>query len=152
MDRRIQIKAAEKKVPRRLWDFLAEHQSKLMTFIPRRASGRTGHELVTGQTPDMSEYLDFDSYDLVWYLVDKHPSTGLQNRQLDRTSESKMTSMLRTSMMTLTKKGIPSRTMVTHVSTSTPMIMIHLMGTKRILPQTVNVSSLAREIMFHNVR
>ena len=108
MKQRIQTKAAKKKVPRRLWDFLAEHLSKLMTFIPRRASGRTGHELVTVQTPDMSEYLDFDFYDLVWYLVDEHPNTGQQNRQLARTSESKMTSMLRTSMMNLTKKGIPS--------------------------------------------
>jgi len=118
LKRRIQTKAAKKKVPRRLWDFLAEHQSKLMTFIPR----------------------DFDFYDLVWYLVDKHPNTGQQNRQLARTSESKMTSMLRTSMMNLTKKGIPSRTMGTQVSTSTPMIMIQPMGTKKILHQTVNVS------------
>mmetsp|Transcript_38822 Transcript_38822/g.82849 ORF Transcript_38822/g.82849 Transcript_38822/m.82849 type:complete len:728 (-) Transcript_38822:475-2658(-) len=84
LKRRVQNKAAEKKVPRRLWDFLAVHQSKMMTFIPRGSSGRTGHEIVTGQTPDISEYLDFDFYDLVWYLVDKHPSTGQQNRQLAR--------------------------------------------------------------------
>jgi hypothetical protein len=29
---------------------------------------RTGYEVVTGQTPDISEWLDFEFYDLVWWL------------------------------------------------------------------------------------
>ena len=29
---------------------------------------RTGYEEVTGQTPDISEWLDFEFYDLVWWL------------------------------------------------------------------------------------
>jgi hypothetical protein len=27
-----------------------------------------GYEEVTGQTPDISEWLDFEFYDLVWWL------------------------------------------------------------------------------------
>jgi hypothetical protein len=84
LKRRIQNKAAEKNVPRRIWDFLAEHQSEIMSLITQGPSGRTGYELVTGQTPDISEYLDFDFYDLVWYHVDQHASTGQQNRKLAR--------------------------------------------------------------------
>ena len=30
--------------------------------------GRTPFELVTGQTPDISEYMDYGWYDIVWYL------------------------------------------------------------------------------------
>ena len=56
----------------------------LMSFIPQGPSGRTGYEMVTGQTPDISEFLDFDFYDLVWYHVDQHASTGQQNRKLAR--------------------------------------------------------------------
>ena len=60
MRRRIQNKEEEKNVPRRVWDFLAEHQSQTMSFIPQGPSDRTGYELVTGQTPDTSDFLDFD--------------------------------------------------------------------------------------------
>ena len=84
LKRRIQNKAAEKNVPRRIWDFLAEHQSQIMSFIPQGPSARTGYGMVTGQTPDISEFLDFDFYDLVWYHVDQHASTGTPNRKLAR--------------------------------------------------------------------
>ena len=32
------------------------------------AHGRTPHEVVTGETPDISEYTSFQWYQLVWYL------------------------------------------------------------------------------------
>jgi hypothetical protein len=35
--------------------------------INEHDSTRTGHEEVTGDTPDISEYIDFDFYDWVWY-------------------------------------------------------------------------------------
>jgi hypothetical protein len=35
--------------------------------------GRTGYEKITGNTPDISEWLDFDFYDMVWYYDRKHP-------------------------------------------------------------------------------
>jgi hypothetical protein len=40
--------------------------------MPRRmargSDRRTDYEEVTGQTPDISEWLDFEFYDLVWWL------------------------------------------------------------------------------------
>ena len=38
-----------------------------MNMTARGSSGRTGHEEITGETPDISEYVDFDSHDWVWY-------------------------------------------------------------------------------------
>ena len=41
-------------------------------------------EAVTGKTPDISEYLDFDFYNLVWYFPGVHPSISKENRALGR--------------------------------------------------------------------
>ena len=56
-----------KRIPTRLWDYAMVHISKLMNMTARGSSGRTGHEEITGETPDISEYVDFDFYDWVWY-------------------------------------------------------------------------------------
>jgi hypothetical protein len=56
-----------KKVPARLWDYAMVHITKLMNFTARGKNGRTGREEITGETPDISEYTDFDFYDWVWY-------------------------------------------------------------------------------------
>ena len=37
-----------------------------MSRITSGRDGRTGIERITGETPDISEWLDFDIYDLVW--------------------------------------------------------------------------------------
>ena len=74
-----------RKVPRRLWDFGLKHSSKIMQHIPRdQLKGRTPLESVTGKMPDISEYCDFDFYDLVWYFPDVHPSISQENRALGR--------------------------------------------------------------------
>jgi hypothetical protein len=36
--------------------------------MARGSNRRTGYEEVTGQTPDISEWLDFEFHDLVWWL------------------------------------------------------------------------------------
>jgi hypothetical protein len=38
-----------------------------MNLTARGRNGRTGHEEITGEMPDISEYVDFDFYDWVWY-------------------------------------------------------------------------------------
>jgi hypothetical protein len=35
--------------------------------MSRGNDGRPGYEQVTGETPDISEWLDFEFYDLVWW-------------------------------------------------------------------------------------
>ena len=40
--------------------------------------------MVTGRTPDISEFLDFKFWDTVWYHVGSHPSTTTSPRALAR--------------------------------------------------------------------
>ena len=78
-------KMAESSVPKRLWDYGIKHTAKLGQLIPRnKLDGRTPWETVTGNTPDISEYLDFDFYDLVWYFPTIHPSISEKDRELAR--------------------------------------------------------------------
>lgn len=79
-----QSKMLKRNIPRRLWCFGLEHQARLMNFIPRGRNERSGYEIVTDQTPDISEYLDFDFYDLVWYWRSAHPSLSEHDRELAR--------------------------------------------------------------------
>ena len=44
------------------------HEAKILSLIARGPEGRTPHEAVVHETPDISEYLDFDFYDPIWYL------------------------------------------------------------------------------------
>lgn len=85
LKRRYQNKMKSRKVPRRLWDFGLKHTAKILQLLPRNSlQGRTGYEEVTGKTPDISEYCDFDFYDLVWYHAGVHPSISEENRELGR--------------------------------------------------------------------
>jgi hypothetical protein len=57
--------------PKRLWDFCALLVAKLRSLTVNDtylSHGRTPHEIVTGKTPDISEYTDFEWYQPVWYL------------------------------------------------------------------------------------
>jgi hypothetical protein len=65
--RRWRLLRQQKKVPSRLWDYAMVHLTKLMNLTARGRNGQTIHEEVTGETPDISEYVDFDFYDWVWY-------------------------------------------------------------------------------------
>ena len=59
------------KVPPRLWDYGLIYESNILNRIPRGTNQRTGIELVTGETPDISEWLDFELYDRVWFYDQK---------------------------------------------------------------------------------
>lgn len=43
-----------------------------------------GYEFITGKTPDISEYCNFDFYDLVWYWHSPHPSIAEHGCELAR--------------------------------------------------------------------
>ena len=76
VNKRWRDKAAEKDIPKRVWCFGIQHYAKMSQFIPRGHDQRTGYELVTGKTPDISEYCDFDFYDLVWYWAGQVTGTN----------------------------------------------------------------------------
>ena len=74
----------QKRVPKRHWDFGLVWRAGIFNRTTRGQSGRTGIEEVTGQTPDISEWLDFDFYDLVYWLYKKDPGTTDDNVILGR--------------------------------------------------------------------
>ena len=66
-----------KKVPKRLWDFglvWISEIGNLTVSASRYAHGRTPIEIVSGDTPDISEYLDFCFYD--WVSYRPNPGVG----------------------------------------------------------------------------
>ena len=59
-----------KKVPLRFWCYAMEYYCDLSSvMVPGmyRNKGRTGYEIVFGNTPDISEYVEFEFYDYCWY-------------------------------------------------------------------------------------
>jgi hypothetical protein len=60
----------KKKVPARLWDYgfvwVCEIDN-ICANLSKYADGQTPIEIITGETPDISEYLDFEFYDWVMY-------------------------------------------------------------------------------------
>ena len=60
----------KKRVPKRLWDYGIVWICEVMSLTANSnfaLEGRTPLEQLTGETPDISEYLDFSFYDWVWY-------------------------------------------------------------------------------------
>ena len=60
----------KRRVPKRLWDYGIVWVCETMSLTANSnfaLGGRTPIEQVTGETPDISEYLDFSFYDWVWY-------------------------------------------------------------------------------------
>jgi hypothetical protein len=58
------------KVPLRLWNYgfawVCETEN-VCANLSRHSEGRTPVEILTGETPDITEYLDFDFYDWIYY-------------------------------------------------------------------------------------
>jgi Reverse transcriptase (RNA-dependent DNA polymerase) len=73
-----------KKVPKRLWDYGLIYEAGILNRIPRGNSGRTGLEIVTGETPDISEWIDFEFYDRVWFYDHKKIEMDSTGKRLAR--------------------------------------------------------------------
>jgi len=59
------------KTPKRLWDFCSRYVAEIRSLTAQplySLRGRTPYELVTGNTPDISEYLAFRWYQPVYYF------------------------------------------------------------------------------------
>ena len=74
----------KKKVPTRLWDYGLGYESNILNRIPRGHQQRTGLEMVTGETPDISEWIDFEFYDRVWFYDRKKMEMDDTGRKLAR--------------------------------------------------------------------
>ena len=56
--------------PLKLWDYAIPYIARIMCLTASdsgKLNGRTPMEYITGETPDISEYLDFSFWDWVWY-------------------------------------------------------------------------------------
>ena len=74
---------SKKQVPRRLWDFgfiWVCETGNISVSSSKYAAGRTPVEIITGETPDISEYTDFGFYD--WVTLKQN--AGLGEIQLGR--------------------------------------------------------------------
>lgn len=58
-------------VPARLWDYGSVYISETQSILTRGQNKRPGLERLTCETIDISECLDFDFYDWVWYWDQK---------------------------------------------------------------------------------
>jgi len=65
--KRWKLRMQKKKVPKRLWDYGLVYEGEILSMMSRGSTGRSGYEEVTGNTPDISEWLNFEFYDLVWW-------------------------------------------------------------------------------------
>ena len=65
---RWKLRMRKQNVPKRLWDFGIEYESEIMSRMSRGRDGRTGREEVTGNTDDISEWTEFEFYELVWWI------------------------------------------------------------------------------------
>ena len=74
-----------KRVPKRLWDFGLVVESKILTRMARGQDRHTGYDEVNGQTDEISEWLDFEFYDLI-YWYDRSNKTDVSDdvRRLER--------------------------------------------------------------------
>jgi hypothetical protein len=84
LKKRWRNRMVRKKVPRRLWDYGLIYEAGILNRIPRGNSGRTGLEIVTGETPDISEWVDFEFYDRVWFYDHKKIEMDSTGKKLAR--------------------------------------------------------------------
>ena len=77
------LRMTKKDVPRRLWDFGLVYESEILSRMSRGPNKRTGYEEVTGNTPEIGEWLDFEFYDLVWWL-DRATKPSSDDTQVQR--------------------------------------------------------------------
>ena len=56
--------------PKRVWDIALVYEAKILSIIAKGKDGIPGLEKITRDTVDITEYLDFAFWDLVWYASD----------------------------------------------------------------------------------
>ena len=62
-----------RQIPKRVWDFGMVWEAEIYTRTAGK-DGRTALERITGDTPDISEWIEFEFYDMVWYWDNQHDS------------------------------------------------------------------------------
>ena len=63
-------------IPQRVWDFGLVYEARILSMIARGPDGIPGLEKITGDTVDITEWLDFTFWDRVWFWDDPNGETG----------------------------------------------------------------------------
>jgi hypothetical protein len=71
-------------IPARLWDYGLVYEAELLSRMARSNQERCGLEELTGETPDIAEWLDFEFYERVWVLHQATAEVGDDVRRLGR--------------------------------------------------------------------
>jgi hypothetical protein len=74
----------ENQVPTRLWDYGLVYISEIQSILARGDDHRPGLERITGDTIDISEWLDFDFFDMVWYWDQKKMDMNDEQARIGR--------------------------------------------------------------------
>jgi hypothetical protein len=61
----------ENLTPSRLWDYGLVYIAEIQSILARGRDRRRGIERISGDTIDISDWLDFDFYDIAWYWDQK---------------------------------------------------------------------------------
>ena len=67
LKRRWKNRMSMNNIPKRLWDFGLVYEAQILSMIARGEDGIPGLEKLTGDTCDITEWLDFGFYDRVWF-------------------------------------------------------------------------------------
>ena len=67
LKRRWKNRMSMNNIPKRLWDFGLVYEAQILSMIARGKDGIPGLEKLTGDTCDITEWLDFGFYDRVWF-------------------------------------------------------------------------------------
>ena len=78
------VRMRENHVPARLWDYGLVYIAEVQSLLARGQDQRPGIERVMGQTVDISEWLDFDFYDRVWYWDQKKVDMNDEQARIGR--------------------------------------------------------------------
>lgn len=67
LKRRWRRRSMRRRIPKAFWDFTLVYEGEILSRCCRNGNDFSGLERITGDTQDISEWLEFEMYDLVWY-------------------------------------------------------------------------------------
>ena len=59
-----------------LWDYGLVYEAEILSCMCRGNAECSGYEALTSDTPNITEWLDFGFYNLVWYFFPTHEPTS----------------------------------------------------------------------------
>jgi hypothetical protein len=85
LSKRWKLRMQKKNVYSWLWDYSLVYEGMLLTRMSCGNDGRSRYKQVTGKTPNISELLDFEFYNLVWWWDQPNkPNINDETKRLGR--------------------------------------------------------------------